>query len=173
MTEKQFKRLKIAQICTINDYATLYAAIKEKSPNMPEKALIPPEKYFYSNVSHREYLSRWMEGVILFLLKQRGIICKKVKTTGIRVDNREIITDVLGRQRVIGSEEWVQDTRGAIKGEPDVQAIIQGRAVYFEVKIKADRLSKDQKQFIDQSGATVFIIKTVSDFLKAMQELRL
>ena len=52
------------------------------------------------------------------------------------------------------------------RGLPDVYAVVHGRAVHVEIKIK-DRLSDDQKQAISdlqQAGASVFVARDFQGF---------
>ena len=152
------KNLKIASICSPEAYQKLKLLLQKKHEGFPKAYLIPPEKYFYKNTSHREYLSKWLEAVICNLLNFAGHPTKKVETTGRKIKAKS------------GKEIYIK-TRTSRKGEPDVMAIIDGRAVYFEVKIGADRLSDDQKTFIERlqkAGAVVHIIKTVDDFFNAV-----
>lgn len=52
-------------------------------------------------------------------------------------------------------------------GLPDVFAVVNGRAVFVEVKIGKDRLSVDQKQAIsdlERAGASVYVCRNFQEF---------
>ena len=151
------KNLKIASVCSPEAYQKLKLLLQKKHEGFPKSYLIPPEKYFYKNTSHREYLSRWMEAMICNVLNFAGHPTKKVETSGKKIKAKS------------GKEIYVKH-RAAKKGEPDVRAIIRGQAIYYEVKIGSDRLSVDQNNYITElihAGAKVYIIKTVDDFLNS------
>ena len=152
------KNLKIASVCSPEAYQKLKLLLQKKHEGFPKSYLIPPEKYFYKNTSHREYLSRWMEAMICNVLNFAGHPTKKVETSGKKIKAKS------------GKEIWIKH-RTSRKGEPDVMAIINGKATYFEVKIGKDTLSEDQKQdieYLTNAGAAVYVVKTVDDFFKAV-----
>lgn len=151
------KKLKIAAITSAEAYEILKKHITSKAPNFPESYNTAPERYFYGNTQHREYLSRWLENVIVSIINHSGGVASKVNTVGAKIKAKS------------GKEIYVKH-RAAKKGEPDVRAIIRGQAIYYEVKIGSDRLSVDQNNYITElihAGAKVYIIKTVDDFLNS------
>jgi len=58
------------------------------------------------------------------------------------------------------------------KGTPDITAIVNGLAVWIEVKIGHDRMSEDQIQVkaeMEQSGAKYIIARSFTQFLNEIQ----
>ena len=58
---------------------------------------------------------------------------------------------------------------GQRKGLPDIQATMNGQAIYVEVKIGRDKLSEHQKQIRDEltaSGALYFVARNFTEFLE-------
>lgn len=153
MTESKLKRLKIAPLVSVHSYTWL-KEFKESQSSMPYQ--IAPENSFYKNKRHRNYLSKWLEAVIVYIITHDGWFAKKVETTGRKVRTK------------MGKEIWVKSGADKVKGEPDIQSLIDGRLVYWEVKVGKDKLSEDQKSFIDDiesKGAKVHVVKTLDDFL--------
>ena len=170
MTPKQYQRKKISQICSFEAYQRLKKWIIEYRERSHPKAAktgyftIEPEKFqgFYKNTSHREYLSKFLENMIVFMLENSGYIAKKVETKGTKIKAKS------------GKEIYIQSGIKINKGEPDVYSLINGVATYFEVKVKADRLSDAQADYIEKlerNGAKVYIIKTVDEFLQIFEQL--
>lgn len=92
-----------------------------------------------------------------------------IENRGQRLDNRKTVTDVIGRQKVIGSVEFIGS--GMRKGIADIKATIKGRAIDIELKRVykngKDRQSDDQKkeqQRIENAGGQYWIVKDFQDF---------
>jgi len=159
MTESKIKRLKIKDVVSVKSYIWL-KVWKENRLSMPYQ--VAPENSFYQNKAHRNYLSKWLEAAICAVITGDGWFVKKVETTGRKIKNK------------YGKEIWIKSASDNKKGEPDIQAIINGRVVYFEVKVKKDRMSKDQKEFKDRMnamGVDVHEVKTMDDFLDIYEGL--
>ena len=148
------KSRKIDLICSPEAYQFLTDWIRQRYPNQPY--LPKPETYFYQNIKHREYLSRWLESVITRILNNNDeTMAKKVETVGAKVKNK------------YGEEIWIKK-RASKVGEPDIGATVKGRTVYFEVKIGHDRLSDEQLIFHERArkaGCLVFTVRTVDEFI--------
>jgi hypothetical protein len=105
-------------------------------------------------------------------LRFSGWQAERINCTGKMVDNTKIITDVLGDRRSIGSVKWLP-TSGQ-KGTADISAVIRGRAVKIEVKMK-DRQSPDQIEYqrqIEQSGGLYWLVRSFDEFLNFYNELK-
>ena len=168
MTPKQYQRKKISRICSYDAYVWLQKWIVDYRERDHEKAAktgyftTDPQKYFYKNTLHREYFSKFLESVIVDVLNKSGHIAKKVETAGVQIVAKS------------GKTIRVPGNRKVNKGEPDVFSLINGKTVYWEVKIGADRLSADQKNYIERvekSGGLVFVVKTVDEFIRNYIEL--
>jgi hypothetical protein len=88
------------------------------------------------------------------------------------IDNTQIMTDVLGDRRSIGSVKWLPSS--GQKGTADISSVIFGRAVKIEIKIGKDRQSEDQKKYqadIERAGGLYWLIRTFDEFLEYYNEL--
>lgn len=170
MTEKQFKRKKLSAVCSLEAYNKLQELINESSGNFPYPPTV--DQYFYSKTNHREYLSKFLESVIIKHLRHLGYDnTVKVKTTGQAIFNRGIGGAQDGK--ILGVMGYAKDS-SKIKGEPDIRSVMHGRQVYFEVKVGSDKLSPDQKEFIkrgERLGYIVAVVKTVDDYLEKVNVL--
>lgn len=94
-----------------------------------------------------------------------GFQAERIPSSGRYIDKREIVTNVIGQTKVIGSGEWVYGS--GTKGTADISATIKGRSVKIEVKIGKDRQSSYQVAYqkqIEQAGGIYIIVKTFQDF---------
>ena len=160
MTPAQYNRMKFSKIASLAAYERLRKWIRNKNPNLPDHALLDPKDYFYKNTSHRQYLSKLLETIIITLLNKAGHIAKKVETRGIQVKTKK-------------GPIWIPGGVKMTKGEPDVISTIKGRTVYWEVKVGKDSLGDEQKEFIErarEAGALVYVVKTVDDFFNIYEK---
>jgi len=93
----------------------------------------PLTKSYYTNTSHRQYLSRWLEAVISAYSRYRGWRCEKPYDKGRKVKSKQ------------GKEIWVR-TRYSRRGEADIMLIALGQVWNIEVKVGQDRMSEAQIQ---------------------------
>lgn len=78
------------------------------------------------------------------------------------------ITDVVGRQRTMKGQ-WLP---GQNNGASDVAAIVNGRFVAIEVKMR-DRQSEAQQRYqqeVEASGGLYFIVRSFEEFLTFYQQ---
>ena len=109
----------------------------------------------------------------LEFLQWNGHQAERINTTGRRIDNTKVVTDVLGRKRQVGSVEWIKGT--GTKGSADISATIKptwskfGVSIKIEVKIGKDRQSVHQKKYeqdINSAGGVYIIIKNLGDLME-------
>lgn len=116
--------------------------------------------------------------IIDFIKYNRGQ-AERINTMGRMIDKTEITTDVLGRQRTIGSVEWQKGT--GTKGSADISATIPmvinnmkiGVSVKIEVKLAKDRQSDDQKKYeskINDAGGIYYIARNMNEFIQWYDE---
>lgn len=108
---------------------------------------------------------------IIDFLNFSGHQAERINSTGRPIDNTKIVTDVLGSQRRIGTIKWIPGT--GQKGTADISAVIYGRAIKIEVKIK-DRQSPDQKKYEEQvirAGGLYWLVRSFDEFLSFYNEL--
>lgn len=99
-----------------------------------------------------------------------------IENRGQRVDNRQTVTDVIGRQKVIGSVTFIGS--GMRKGLSDLKATIFGRSVDIELKRiykkGKDRQSDEQKEEqirVERAGGIYLIVSDFEDFYIKYLEL--
>ena len=100
-------------------------------------------------------------------LKLSGWQAERISSMGRMIDKRVINTDCLGRQRTIGSLQYIKGT--STNGTADISATIKGRSVKIEVKIGADRQSEAQKKYesdVNKAGGVYVIAKDFDMFME-------
>jgi len=99
---------------------------------------------------------------IIDFLRLSGYHAERTGNEGRVIDNRQTVTDVLGRQRVIGTIQRVHGS--GMKGTSDIKAIIHGLFVAIEVKCSAthDRQRPAQHEYQKQVEAAggMYVIAT-------------
>ena len=134
-----------------------------KNSSMPE----------YSRFKKR-YSDRTANGLtraIIDWLKLNGNQAERINTTGRMLDQRKVVTDVIGRTRQIGSTKWIKGS--GQRGSADISATIRGQSVKIEIKIGRDRQSEHQKEYqkqIEQAGGQYWIIRTFDQFVELYNE---
>jgi hypothetical protein len=108
---------------------------------------------------------------IIDWLKFSGWQAERVSVTGRCIDNTKVVKDCIGRTMRIGSTKWIPGSM--TKGSADISAIIKGRAVKIEVKMR-DRQSPDQKIYqaqVERAGGLYWICHDMGEFLNFYNEL--
>lgn len=137
---------------------------RTRYPSLPESARCT-----------RTYSDKTANGLtkcIIDFLRFNGYQAERINCTGKMIDNTKIITDVLGDSRSIGSVKWLP-TSGQ-KGTSDISAIILGKSVKIEIKIK-DSQSPDQKAYqqqVERAGGKYWICRNFAEFMNYYNELR-
>jgi len=132
-------------------------AKRKKYPNIPVE-------YFVSTMYRDDTANNLIRCVIDFI-GSKGWQAERISTTGRPIDRTRIVTDYLGRERTIGSIEWIPGT--CTNGSADVSATIAGWSVKIEVKIN-DRQSQAQKDYersILDSEGIYYIARDFTSFL--------
>ena len=127
-------------------------------PNIPTKYL--------ARSKYRDDTANGLTKCIIDFIRLNGGQAERINTMGIPRDNRKTVTDVLGRDRLIGSVEW--RTSGTTKGSADISATIRGQSVKIEVKIGHDRQSDAQRDYqasVEQAGGVYYIARSFTDFI--------
>lgn len=132
-------------------------------PNIPTKYL--------ARSKYRDDTANGLTKCIIDYIRFNGGQAERINTMGIPRDNRKTVTDVLGRDRLIGSVEW--RTSGTTKGSADISATIYGQSVKIEVKIDHDRQSDAQRDYqasVEQAGGVYYIAKDFANFVQWYKE---
>ena len=134
------------------------------------------DKFFPSVVKDQGYMvpkypkvdtANGLTAAVCNYLKWEGHYANRINTMG-----RPVVHE---RQQVNGTFRELRWQRGTTnKGTADIDSIIAGKPVKFEVKIGSDRQSDAQKkeqQRIERAGGSYYIIKTVEDFFTIYDSL--
>ena len=134
-----------------------------KYPNFAKYA--PKAKY-------RDDTANGLTRCIIDFIRLNGGQAERINTTGVPVDTRREVTDVMGHRRTIGSVQWRPG--GGTVGSADISATIRGRSVKIEVKIGKDTQSEAQKQYqasIEAAGGVYYIARDFTTFIAFYKEL--
>lgn len=137
------------------------AEMKRKHASYPETLTLPVKAF-----SDRS--ANTLTRSIIDFLKLSGWHAERVNTMGRPIDHRQIVTDVIGNRRQIGSIEWIRS--GSTPGSADISATIKSRSVKIEVKCKAtgdNYQSAGQKlyqQHIEAAGGLYYIARDFQSF---------
>ncbi len=124
-----------------------------------------PERYL-ARAKYRDDSANGLTRCIIDYIRLHGGQAERINTTGVPIDRRREVTDVLGHSRTIGSIEWRKG--GGTNGSADISATINGRSVKIEVKIGRDRQSEAQRQYqqaVEQAGGLYYVAKDFTSFL--------
>lgn len=127
-------------------------------PNIPTKYL--------ARSKYRDDTANGLTKCIIDFIRLNGGQAERINTMGIPRDSRKMVTDIVGRSRVIGSVEW--RTSGTTKGSADISATIRGQSVKIEVKIGHDRQSDAQRDYqaaVELAGGVYYIARNFTDFI--------
>lgn len=136
---------------------------RQKYPNLPDHARVVNIPTDGSANGLTKLVIKWIE--------LHGGQAERINTMGRMVDKRKVVTDVLGRQSMIGSMQYIPTT--GTKGSADISSVINGRAIKIEIKYGKDRQSDAQKayeQSITSAGGIYLIVRTMDDFVQWWDE---
>lgn len=139
------------------------ADTRAKYPSVPDIAL--------PKIEYNERTSNGLTKCILDFVNLSGYLAERTGTEGRVIDNRNTYTDVIGRQKTIGSVKRIK-TSGLV-GSSDLKLYINGKIVAIEIKIGRDRQSQAQKEYqerMEKAGGIYLIIKDFETFFSWFQE---
>ena len=137
---------------------------RERYPSLPDYA-----RYVYA---YKENGANALTRCVIDWINFSGGQAERISTTGRPIDKTQTSTDVIGRQRTIGSIEWIPGT--GTKGSADISSTIKpkwseyGVSVKWEVKWRKDRQSEYQKKYevkIQNAGGFYFVISDFDSFV--------
>ncbi len=105
---------------------------------------------------------------IIDFLKFNGWQAERINTTGRPIDRRQVVTDVIGNRRQIGSIEWIKS--GCTVCIADISATIKGKSVKIEFKCKAtgdnyqSDVQKHYQQQVEAAGGLYYIARDFQTF---------
>lgn len=156
------KHIKSAAVKHLEELA--FEEVKRRHPDFPY-----PVRPKYTDGT-----SNGLTKCVIDYIKLTGNHAERVGSTGFMKDNRQTCTDILGRQRTIGSSKWIKGSGQT--GTSDVAATLAGRSVKIEIKnlISGDKVqSKAQKIYQDQveaAGGVYLIVRTFEQFYEWYNE---
>jgi hypothetical protein len=132
---------------------------RKRFPSLPEYARVCPK--------YTDKTANGLTTMIIDFLRFKGYQAERIAVMGRYLDNSQIVTDVVGRSRRIGSGKWIPGSMQP--GTADISAVIQGRAVKIEVKIGKDRQSEAQIRYqeqIERAGGIYLIATSFQQFFE-------
>ena len=119
-------------------------------------------------IAPRKYCDRDANSLtrcVIDFLNLSGHMAERINCTGRYMDRSQTFEDVTGKVRTIGTGQWIPTS--GMKGTADISAVIQGRAVKIEIKIR-DAQSEDQKRYqqrIEAAGGIYLIVRSFAEFM--------
>lgn len=139
-------------------------SLREEYPKVPHYA-IPLPKYSDSTANG-------LTKCVIDFLNLNGCFAERTGTEGRVIDGRKTYTDVLGRQKTIGTVKRIP-TSGT-KGSSDIKAVIGGKMIAIEIKVGKDRQSEAQKGYqekVEKAGGIYWIVKDFEGFYEKYLEI--
>jgi len=138
--------------------------LKIKYPSFPEHAIPQPK---YSDTT-----ANGLTKCVIDFLNLLGHQAERISSMGRMIDKRKKSTDILGRERTIGSLTYIKGT--STNGTADISSIINGKSVKIEIKIGKDRQSEAQKKYqqaTEKAGGIYLITKSFDEFMEQYKML--
>lgn len=138
--------------------------LKRDNPLFPE-AYLPVPKY-------TDKTANGLTKCVIEFLNLSGHQAERISSMGRMIDKRKKSTDVLGRERMIGSLTYIKGT--STNGTADISSIINGKSVKIEIKIGKDRQSDAQKKYqqaTEKAGGIYLITKSFDEFMEQYKML--
>jgi len=137
---------------------------KEKYPDMPDA-------YRYVG-KFSDKTANGLTKCIIEWIRLNGGQAERISVQGRYIDSSKVITDVIGRQRKIGSGKYIPSSMQ--KGSADISSTIKGKSVKIEVKIGRDVQSEAQKEYqaqIERAGGIYLIAGSFEEFLNKYNKI--
>lgn len=141
---------------------------RAKYPTIPDHALTVNT---FEKMSPEKREKKRIEAFLLV----SGQYATIIENRGQRVDNRQTVTDTIGRQKVIGSVSFIGS--GMRKGLADIKSVINGKPIDIELKRiyknGKDRQSESQvleQSRIERAGGQYWIVSSFEDFYQKYNE---
>ena len=131
---------------------------KRKYPNLPDHARqikMPSDR-----------TANGLTRLVIMYINGIGGFAERINTMGRVIDKTKTVTDVVGRQKTIGSMQYIPTS--GVRGSADISAMFMGKSYKIEVKIGKDRQSIHQKVYqenIERTGGVYLLVRSFDDFL--------
>jgi hypothetical protein len=171
---------KEAETLTGNDLSTLQATGKDtqftdrsaiqhlKALHIEAQKRKYPNNPYFSSPDFKVSTSNGLTKAVIHFLRLKGHQAERISNTGRIIDRSQVVSDVMGHRRTIGSKQWIPGT--GTNGTADISSTIFGMSVKWEVKNKStnDRQSEAQKRYqaeVEKSAGKYFIVSCFAQFL--------
>jgi len=139
--------------------------LKELRNKYPTVPYLPVPKY-------SDTTANGLTKCVIDFLNLSGHQAERISSMGRMIDKRKKSTDILGRERTIGSLTYIKGT--STNGTADISSIINGKSVKIEIKIGKDRQSEAQKKYqqaTEKAGGIYLITKSFDEFMEQYKML--
>lgn len=123
-------------------------------------------------VSYSDATANGLTQMVLQFINLSGYQAERISTSGRYIDNKKIVTNVLGQRSQIGSGKYIPGT--GTKGSADISSTIKGMSIKWEVKIGRDKQSEAQIKYqaqIEKAGGKYFLIHSFEEFYEFYLQL--
>lgn len=115
--------------------------------------------------TYTDSTSNGLTKMVIDWITLNGGMAERTGNMGRYIDNKKIVTDVMGHRKQIGSGKYIPGS--GTKGTSDVKAVIAGRMFAIEIKIRKDKQSEAQIEYqkkVESAGGIYFVAKTFDEF---------
>ena len=133
------------------------ASLQAKHPNMHPDCIPRP---VYSDKT-----ANGLTKMVIDWITLNGGQAERISNMGRYIDSSKVVTNVLGQRMKIGSGKFIPGA--GTNGTADISAIVKGRSVKIEVKMK-DKQSDAQKKYqesVERAGGIYYIVRSFDEFI--------
>lgn len=134
------------------------ASSQAKHPNMHPDCIPRP---VYSDKT-----ANGLTKMVIDWITLNGGQAERISNMGRYIDSSKVVTNVLGQRIKIGSGKFIPGA--GTNGTADISAIIKGRSVKIEIKMK-DKQSDAQKKYqesVERAGGIYYIVRSFDEFIE-------
>jgi len=134
------------------------ASLQAKHPNMHPDCIPRP---VYSDKT-----ANGLTKMVIDWITLNGGQAERISNMGRYIDSSKVVTNVLGQRMKIGSGKFIPGA--GTNGTADISAIVKGRSVKIEVKMK-DKQSDAQKKYqesVESAGGIYYIVRSFDEFIE-------
>ena len=139
------------------------ASSQAKHPNMHPDCIPRP---VYSDKT-----ANGLTKMVIDWITLNGGQAERISNMGRYIDSSKVVTNVLGQRMKIGSGKFIPGA--GTNGTADISAIVKGRSVKIEVKMK-DKQSDAQKKYqesVESAGGIYYIVRSFDEFIEKYYSL--
>ena len=139
------------------------ASSQAKHPNMHPDCIPRP---VYSDKT-----ANGLTKMVIDWITLNGGQAERISNMGRYIDSSKVVTNVIGQRMKIGSGKFIPGA--GTNGTADISAILKGRSVKIEVKMK-DKQSDAQKKYqesVERAGGIYYIVRSFDEFIEKYYSL--